>query len=129
MIAFYCFILLSNDYSSLLSILKNDEMAVVKFIEEPRVIEENHFFNGHCPICERMSLKSQVYTGGTIGTLMGWMPYYDEDGNYHNEDPNKYTTHYSCSQGHGFTEEQQRGKVKLIYQFPQKNIEKSLGLW
>ena len=53
-----------------------------------------------CPVCQEKGLKSRVYVGLTLGTLMYCQPYYDEEGNYHHEDPNTYTTSYSCSKGH-----------------------------
>ena len=55
-----------------------------------------------CPKCEEEGKRSKVYVGGSSSTLLGWTPYYDEDGNYHNNDPNRITTNYSCSEGHNF---------------------------
>jgi len=53
-----------------------------------------------CPGCQLSGDTSKVYINGTTKTLMGWRPYYDEDGNYHSHDPNRATTGYSCSNGH-----------------------------
>lgn len=53
-----------------------------------------------CPVCQEKEMKSIVYVGMTLGTLLHCQPYYDEEGNYHYEDPNTYTTSYSCSKGH-----------------------------
>ena len=66
-----------------------------------------------CGQCEREGKKSKVYVGLPTGTLMGWVSYYDEDGNYVNEDPNVTTTDYSCSNGHRFQKVTCRGKSKI----------------
>lgn len=55
-----------------------------------------------CPVCQEKGLTSRVYPGMTLGTLMNTHSYYDENGVYHHEDPNSYTTEYSCSQGHAW---------------------------
>lgn len=57
-----------------------------------------------CPACEREDLRSCVYPGMSTSTLMYFAPYYDEDGNYHMHDSNTHTTHYSCSNGHNWSE-------------------------
>lgn len=57
-----------------------------------------------CPECEREGKKSKVYVGMSTRTLMGWQPYYDEDGKFHNDDPNHTTTEYDCSNGHKWKE-------------------------
>ncbi len=56
-----------------------------------------------CPICEKNKMKSCVYVGTTTSTLLYTPPYYDEEGNLHPNDPNTYTTNYSCSKGHKWT--------------------------
>lgn len=53
-----------------------------------------------CPVCQEKNLKSSVYGGPTMQTLVNCMPYYDEDGNYHFHDRNISTSYYSCSLGH-----------------------------
>lgn len=53
-----------------------------------------------CPVCVEQGLKSKLYGGGGSRTLMSWQPYHDEDGTYHNHDPNRGTYHYECSNGH-----------------------------
>lgn len=53
-----------------------------------------------CPECVEQGLRSRVYGGNDGVTLLGFNPYYDEDGNYHSHDPNKYSTSYHCSNGH-----------------------------
>ena len=54
-----------------------------------------------CKKCEEQGLKSKVYiNGGMSTTLMGSTPYYDEDGNWHNHNPNTLTSRYYCSNDH-----------------------------
>ena len=55
-----------------------------------------------CPVCEKMGLKSKVFSNGSSVTLMGYSPYYDEDGQFHNHDPNRITMDYHCSNDHVF---------------------------
>jgi hypothetical protein len=58
-----------------------------------------------CPVCESKGERSQVDHLGTFSTLMDGRAYYDEDGVYHYDDPNTYTTQFRCSRGHRFSEE------------------------
>ena len=58
-----------------------------------------------CPECKKQGLKSRVYDRGCTVTLMGWSPYYDEEGNYHSHDPNRRTQGYECSNGHFWAEQ------------------------
>ena len=53
-----------------------------------------------CKECEKQGLKSKVYPGTSWCTCLAWQPYYDEDGKYHNKNPNTTTTTYRCSNGH-----------------------------
>jgi hypothetical protein len=53
-----------------------------------------------CSECVKNGLTSRVYDHGSTRTLMGWVPYYDEDGKPHNHDPNATTYGYRCSRGH-----------------------------
>jgi hypothetical protein len=53
-----------------------------------------------CPECEKEGERSCVYDLGGRTTLMGWMPFYDEDGRYHSHDLNETTHSYRCSRGH-----------------------------
>jgi hypothetical protein len=62
-----------------------------------------------CPQCKEESKKSVVYPGLSTTTLMGWFPYYDEEGNYHNHDPNIHTTAYRCSNEHRWIIKEQLG--------------------
>lgn len=56
-----------------------------------------------CPVCAENNQTSIVKNYSSSSTLMYCQPYYDEQGNYHNHDSNKTTTHYKCSNGHSFT--------------------------
>lgn len=53
-----------------------------------------------CEECKKNKQRSLSYPGGSTSTLLGFQPYFDEDGKYHNHDPNKITTYYNCSNGH-----------------------------
>jgi len=67
-----------------------------------------------CPKCVEKGLKSCVYVGTTHTTLMYASPYYDEEGNYHYNDPNTRYTEYSCSNGHKWVVSKYQGKEKII---------------
>lgn len=54
-----------------------------------------------CPECVRLGLKSTLHGGDSVFTTCGgWSSYYDEDGRYHNHDPNWSSTTMRCSNGH-----------------------------
>lgn len=54
-----------------------------------------------CAECQESGTKSRVYPPpGRIVTAMASYPYYDEEGRYHNHDPNGWTEEWSCSRGH-----------------------------
>lgn len=55
-----------------------------------------------CPTCVAEGKKSRVEIGRTSRTCLGHSPFYDEDGKYHNHDPNRSTTQYHCSNGHAW---------------------------
>lgn len=57
-----------------------------------------------CQECEAENKKSSVYPGMSMSTSMGYHQYYDEDGRYHDHDPNFTTTGYRCSNGHEWKE-------------------------
>lgn len=57
-----------------------------------------------CEECVAEGERSTVTSLGGMSTLMGFRPYYDEDGNYHVHDPNTTTSGYRCSRGHQFVE-------------------------
>ena len=53
-----------------------------------------------CPECVKEGEKSTVVIGYGSTTDMGWQPYYDEDGEFHDHDPNWHGYNYRCSRGH-----------------------------
>ena len=57
-------------------------------------------FTGLCPTCQEEKQKSIVYVMRSSMTQMMSIPYYDEDGRYHNDDPNMIMNEYRCSRGH-----------------------------
>ena len=56
-----------------------------------------------CPVCLIEHTKSTVTEGGGARTLMGHLPFHDEEGKRHDHDPNISTTGYKCSRGHVFS--------------------------
>jgi hypothetical protein len=67
-----------------------------------------------CPRCVEQGLRSKIYPGASMSTGMASNPYFDEDGNYHNDDPNIRTS-YCCSEGHVWESQTCRGKTTLIF--------------
>jgi hypothetical protein len=61
-----------------------------------------------CPVCKDAGLQSTVRDGGTSETLVGYMPFYDENGKRHVHDDNCRITGYWCSRGHEFSHREQR---------------------
>lgn len=57
-----------------------------------------------CPECIKEGKKSSINIGPRFSTSMNIIEYYDENGYYHFENPNIITTHFSCSNGHNWTE-------------------------
>ena len=55
-----------------------------------------------CEKCREQGLKSTIQSFGGTSTLAGYIPFYDEDGNYHSHDGNTITYSYQCSNGHRF---------------------------
>ncbi len=55
-----------------------------------------------CPECLKEGKRSRVYVGESSTTAMRTFSYYDEDGEFHHDDPNITTTSYSCSEGHNW---------------------------
>lgn len=70
-----------------------------------------------CSKCIEGGKKSTVPPRGLSSTLMGYSPYYDEDGIYHNHDYNTITSTYICSNDHGWAE-------KIIQRVPIATLEK-----
>lgn len=57
-----------------------------------------------CPECVSVGVRSTVTPGLMTTTLMWSPPFYDEDGQYHDHDPNKRVSHFTCSNGHAWSE-------------------------
>ena len=57
-----------------------------------------------CEECVKEGKTSCVYPGMSSTTLLAWQTYYDEDGKFVNDNPNRTTTSYKCSRGHSWTE-------------------------
>lgn len=55
-----------------------------------------------CEKCQDEQQLSQVLVLGSVTTLLGYAPYYDEVGIYHDHDPNLVRSNYLCSKGHSF---------------------------
>jgi hypothetical protein len=53
-----------------------------------------------CPECIAAGTPSRVYTDGCSRTLLAYRRYYDEDGVYHDHDPNTVTEYFYCSNKH-----------------------------
>ena len=53
-----------------------------------------------CPECVEQGQRSKVFEQGSTKTLLGWRPFWDEDGKRHSHDPNTVTSYYKCSNGH-----------------------------
>ena len=56
-----------------------------------------------CPVCKRQGLKSKVYSNGCASPLMGSKPFWDEDGEYHYNEPLAKIYSFKCSNGHWWT--------------------------
>jgi len=67
-----------------------------------------------CPECKELKQKSTVTVGAQTTTLMAIRQYYDEEGNFHYEDPNIHSTTYHCSEGHIFNERELETKPSLL---------------
>lgn len=57
-----------------------------------------------CEICKDDGEKSKVFSRGGSSTLMGYTPYYDEEGILHNHNGNKRSHCFECSNGHYWCE-------------------------
>ena len=57
-----------------------------------------------CAECQKLGKTSKVYIDQMYTTMMGYTPYYDEGGKYHNNNPNTITKVYHCSNGHTWKE-------------------------
>ena len=61
-------------------------------------------WDGKCPVCKEQGLKSRVYERGCSSTLMATHTWYDEEGRFHYENPNRTICNYTCSNGHHFSQ-------------------------
>jgi len=59
-----------------------------------------------CKQCQDQGTKSRVTPLGGTETLLGFNPYYDEEGRYHSHDPNTFTGRYKCSNDHEWIEQE-----------------------
>lgn len=62
-----------------------------------------------CPVCVQKDLKSNVYPEGGTSTCMMGTQYYDEDGKWHDHDPNESSDTYHCFRGHRFMVSTRKG--------------------
>ncbi len=61
-----------------------------------------------CPECQTEGEKSRVFLRGSRTTAAHHWPYYDEDGIYHDHDPNTVTSAYHCSRKHSWETKSKR---------------------
>ena len=90
----------------------------------------NESFDGKCPICKRLELKSKVYVGtACTRTLMAGIDrsYYDEEGNFHYDykDPNYTTCGAKCTLEHHFQVLYYQNSTKV--RFGRKMLENAQG--
>lgn len=57
-----------------------------------------------CSVCVSEGKKSTIRGGITRTSAAYCAPFYDEDGKYHHHDRNRRTAHYTCSNGHSWSE-------------------------
>jgi len=55
-----------------------------------------------CPECKKLGLKSKIFIGLSYTTALNGSQFFDEEGRFHDHDPNTTTTSYSCSNGHSW---------------------------
>jgi hypothetical protein len=55
-----------------------------------------------CSECAKAGMKSRVYPGLMTTTALHYDPFYDEEGQLHQHDPNVSTIAYRCSNGHSW---------------------------
>lgn len=60
-----------------------------------------------CPTCVAEGELSEVEDRGGARTLMGFFPFFDDQGRRHSHDPNTTSHDYRCSRGHSWKEEEQ----------------------
>jgi len=95
-----------------------------------KILVKNESFDGKCPICKRLELKSKVYVGtACTRTLMAGIDrsYYDEEGNFHYDykDPNYTTCGAKCTLEHHFQVLYYQNSTKV--RFGRKMLENAQG--
>lgn len=76
-----------------------------------------------CPFCEEEGKKSRLTIGMGGSTLLGFSNHYDEDGLWHNHDPNTHSTNFACSNGHRFVKMEKRRCVSCDFGVEEPRIE------
>lgn len=82
--------------------------------------ERNKMDKKFCPECQKEGRSSTIRCLGQSSTLMGYDPFYDEQGIYHIHDPNIITRAFKCSNEHQWEE-------KSLPACPAPNCEKNAG--
>lgn len=67
-----------------------------------------------CPICNNLNIKSIVYEEDISSTSINHKSYYDENGNYHNNDRNGYIISFRCSNNHIFMQKRCGNNIEWI---------------
>ncbi len=57
-----------------------------------------------CPMCSKEGKKSRITCGNISVMCMGSLPYYDDEGEYHDHDPNTHSAYFYCSNDHKWVE-------------------------
>lgn len=78
-----------------------------------------------CPTCRAENRKSKVYPGACSSTLLGFTPFYDEEGRYHYHNPNTSNCSFQCSNGHQWNE----SEVAKCHYDEREKILRKLELW
>ena len=67
------------------------------------------------PNCDRDPSECRLQSGGMSSTCMGWSPVYDGNGKLvASDDPNVYTTQFSCGTcGRSWSESRRYGKTTV----------------
>jgi hypothetical protein len=53
-----------------------------------------------CPMCSAAGLRSTASEMGSMGTLLSFRSFYDEEGRYHSHNPNVRNITLTCSNHH-----------------------------
>jgi hypothetical protein len=76
-----------------------------------------------CEKCVAEGKTSQLFSRGAAKTLMGHTPYHDENGKYHDHDPNYISSLYECSNRHLFVLRRKQPCGSCYYPNEQPTIE------